>query len=625
MEENFRVVTFRWMMLLTETVLWALPPLIFLCVYIGFFEAPTSILVPHLKIIVAIWLGVGGLRLLNWRFVRPRGVQRIAAAVLLLLPPLLLVIWYVCVLIGLVSWGRVATWSMFKVYLLQGGYLFDVLGISSLTVFVICFLIVLFFGCSYCFIKVLDISRQASARLSLLSLLFISLLGITSASALTVYLPGQVYSHSQEPIGVSFFPGRASALQSHAVAVSPRIDAAENEAVLSYHPSQVFKSRNVVLIVGDALRSDHMGIYGYGRDTTPYLAASILRHQTLWARSTRSVCAESSCGLMALASSRPLHLLPSKPITLHSVLRQHGYKVNLMLSGDHTNFYGLKEAYGTVDEYFDGSQQKVRYVNDDFLLVDHVASLPRYDGQQSVMFQFHLMSTHGLGLRHKREDSLEPAVNYYSWPSGKGRKAPSLDEVPKAVNYYDNGVVQFDSVVDKILRELESKGYLDNAVVVITGDHGEMLGEKGLFGHQYRVDEEVLRIPFVLQRRGYDGNNFGDWRLASQVDIAPTILRELEIDSPPVWRGVPLQSQASSRVIHFQQAPQVGLYISDGSLSLLKYWRDLSTGEEYVFDIKKDPQETENISGTIDPRVIASWRVAAASSAVSGVSDFSDE
>ena len=414
MRVNVRDVEFSWKMLLAEFFLWGVFPLSFLFLYVGLLDAPVSIVLPHIKIVCVIWLGFIGARLLVWRFFRDSSLQKMLAALLFLLPPLLLLIWYACVLIGLVSWGRIITWSMLKVYLLQGEYLFEVLGFSKWLGVALAVLLVGFFLTVYVFLRRIDVSLFLSRRLSFLGLSSISLLGIASIFTLFFYLPGQAYEHPEEPFGTSFFPGRASALQSHAVAVSPRVDAAENKVLMAYKPSSAFEHRNVVLIVGDALRSDHMGLYGYSRNTTPYLSASMPKYQTLWAPSTRSVCAESSCGLMALASSRPLHLLPSKPITLHRVLKQHGYRINLMLSGDHTNFYGLKEAYGDVDAYFDGTQQSSRYVNDDYLLVDHVSDLPRYDGGQPVMFQFHLMSTHGLGARLKQEGDFKPVVNYYS-------------------------------------------------------------------------------------------------------------------------------------------------------------------------------------------------------------------
>lgn len=422
--------------------------------------------------------------------------------------------------------------------------------------------------------------------------------------------------HPQEPIGVSLFGKSSGLLQSHAFAVSPLIDAAEEQMYSNYTAAEDFSPRNVILIVGDALRLDHMSIYGYPRATTPYLDASRGKYQTLLASPVRSVCAESSCGLAAIASSRPLHLFPNKPFTLHEVLRRHNYEINLILSGDHTNFYGLRESYGAVDSYFDGTLQKKRYVNDDLLVLEYVAELPEYDGVRPAMFQFHLMSSHGLGRRHT--EVFEPSINYYKWAPGKeGVVAPDEEGKFGGINYYDNGVVQFDYVVERILGALERKGYLDDAVIVITGDHGERLGENGgYFGHQYNVDEGVLTIPFIVQRRGYMGEGFKEWPVSSQIDVAPTILAELGIDTPSVWLGRALQSSVVERKLYFQQARKVGIYTSVMPQGLLKYWRDLDSGQEFIYTVGDGKGEKEIGVGEIEAGILGQWRAAVTESAV---------
>ena len=594
--------------LLTEAVLWVGPPGIFLYLYISRFGASPTVVLPHLIAVTALWLGIAGFRLLNWRFMPSAQAAKWLSTALLILPPATLSLWYASVLIGLASWGRVTTWPLMKTYLFQAGHLAGVLGLPAWSFLVAAALLVLPVALLRHALPRLDWSRKAAISLSGPGLLMVSALGIGVTAAQIMRLSSLTDYHPQEPLGISFFANRSTPLQSHTVATSPVIDAAEDKARSSYRETISFERRNVVLIVGDALRSDHMGIYGYARATTPLLEESTRRHQTLIASNPRSVCAESSCGLLAIASSRPLHLTPTRPFTLHEVLRQHGYRINLALSGDHTNFYGLKEAYGAFDAYFDGTLQDARYINDDLLLLDYVSSLPPYDGSQPVMFQFHLMSTHGLGLRHASEAVFQPTVNYYRWPPRRERTAPSPDEAPKAVNYYDNGVLQFDRIASRLLETLESKGYLSDAVVVITGDHGEMLGEKALFGHQHTVDEAVLRIPIVLQRRGYAGEPIGGWPLTSQIDIAPSILEELGIPAPASWLGRPLQSLAGPRIVHFQQAAQFGLYSAHDAGRVLKYWSDLSAGKEFLYDIQDDPGESRNLIQSMETTQLRSWR-----------------
>ena len=133
--------------------------------------------------------------------------------------------------------------------------------------------------------------------------------------------------------------------------------ALEDAARAGYRPNPAAARRNVILIVVDALRPDHMGVNGYARDTTPNLSrlakAGVVRNIGV----AHASCSESSCGLLSLASSKYVHQFSSRPFTLQQVLVQHGYRIHLILGGDHTNFYGLKESYGKVDSYFDGSDE----------------------------------------------------------------------------------------------------------------------------------------------------------------------------------------------------------------------------------------------------------------------------
>ena len=96
------------------------------------------------------------------------------------------------------------------------------------------------------------------------------------------------------------------------------------------------------------------------------------------------------------------------------------------------------------------------------------------------------MSVHGLGLRFKQDFPYSPAKNYYNKIVFGTKNKQAL-----AINYYDNGVQQVDSVIKDIFSLLKEKGYLQNTIVVITGDHGDLLGEKGLYSHAHTIEEPV--------------------------------------------------------------------------------------------------------------------------------------
>lgn len=592
-----------------EFLLWLALPLLYLSFYFFGYGVGVGAVLAHLFLVLVLWLGSVALRLLNWRFggvLGGRG-QRLVGSVFFLLPTFFLAFWYLLSFLSLESWGQNVTWPLLTVYFGQLWFLVDVLGVGMTDVVLMVFGVVFFFVAGYQFLYSVDWCRGGAKRLTSSGLLLVAFSALCLVVCFAFNMRNYAHDNPQEPISAGFYPVGSPTLQTHAF-VAPRsvadAEAAQRSAYLSM---ERFTRRNVVLIVADALRSDHMGVYGYHRSTTPFLEDLVLQHDTYIAKEARAVCAESFCGLTAIASSRPWHLTPNKPITLHEVLRLNGYRVEMILSGDHTNFYGLKDIYGAVDSYFDGTHQSSRYVNDDLLVLSRVSDLPVYDGDVPVFFQFHLMSVHGLGKR-KEDGFFGGASNYYKWSSVNPRVAAASSDVPLAVNYYDYGVKSFDEVVSKILNQLQVKGYLDNTLIVIAGDHGEMLGEHAAFGHQHGVEESVLRIPLILQRRGYSGERFKKWPLATQVDIAPTILKELGITKPEVWVGAALQNHALSRIVDFQQGARVGFYDVDSTGNFLKYWMDSRTGEEFVFDVQNDPGESSNMINSMDSNRLMVWR-----------------
>jgi arylsulfatase A-like enzyme len=187
------------------------------------------------------------------------------------------------------------------------------------------------------------------------------------------------------------------------------------------------------------------------------------------------------------------------------------------------------------------------------------------------------------------------------------------------VDTYDYGVLRADQVIARILRLLQEKGYLDEALVALTADHGEALGEHGLYNHTDNVYEEVLRIPFMLLTYGrgprlpIDRPGF-----AGQIDIAPTLLAELGLPSPKTWVGEPLHRGLSRRRSFFQQQDQVGLFDHGDPQNLWKYWKNLRTGEELVFNLSTDPGELHNLVDQVSPTRLKDWRATALPAASSG-------
>ena len=595
----------RWLAL--DIAAWYAAPAVFLALYVGRDLAPMTSIAPHLRIValplVALWL----VRIVVAASLGARAA-RLAGAALSALLLATLIAYYALVLIGLRAWGRVVSVDLIVAYGAELPKFAEALGIALLPAgAALAAALMLVFAAAWLYLGRFDWAPLAARALRAPRVALMALIG-TLACGLELYrfLAGPP-AVEYEPISVTLNPLlAASNVNGHAVdrLAAARRDAQQDAARRAYRPAAGAQRRNVILIVVDALRADHMGVYGYGRDTTPRLQALQREGKLRFAPTVRAVCASSMCGLLAIATSQFVHQFSNRPITLQEVLRRHGYRVHMLLAGDHTLFYGLKQSYGEVDSYFDArTAEQLRYMNDDRVVLDRLARFDEWDGHP-VMMQFHLMSAHSLGARDPKTVRYTPARNY-----ALQMHEADDDAEASAVNFYDNGVLQADSMIGAILDILARKGYLHEALVAITADHGEALGEHGFFQHANSVHEEVLRVPFVLLAYGYRPTGRIDGgRLASQVDIAPTLLAELRLPLPQTWQGRALQQAAAAPFVDFQERWEIGLFDLRDPHKLWKYWFDMRSGAEYAFDIAADARERFNAIDRVPASLAVEWR-----------------
>ena len=411
----------------------------------------------------------------------------------------------------------------------------------------------------------------------------------------------------EEPFALTFFPSQfGDPLQSISMnhALARRYDAEANQERSNYRLSAtVTEKPTLILFIVDGLRPDHMGVLGYCRNTTPFLNRLSSNGKITHLGNLHSVCADSTCGLVSLASSRYPHELSSGFFSLYEVLGRARYRTSLILSGDHKGFYGLGELYGDVDSLVDGNSFAGTAVNDDNGIFEILQSLPEPSGSPSF-FQFHLMSAHNLGTRWEHMQEFKPSKNY-----GFRLLRGSHEE---SINFYDNGVRQTDHAIERIMLELQNKGYLDRYIAIITSDHGEALGERGAWGHSEEVIEPALRIPLVIisgDGKKEPGKQPSRIYFGSIVDIAPTILDLLTLPRPSTWSGKSLLEEEEPRTIFFRQEERAGLVQRTSDGAILKYWRNIRTGKEFVFDLISDPLESRNLLDTIPNPDLGRWRL----------------
>jgi arylsulfatase A-like enzyme len=152
--------------------------------------------------------------------------------------------------------------------------------------------------------------------------------------------------------------------------------------------------------------------------------------------------------------------------------------------------------------------------------------------------------------------------NPFDGVPGRFRKF-SLKRVDDYTPLYLNDLIYMDWCITSILDQLKTSGLLDNTLVIITDDHGEMLGEDGgPIGHGWMATPELTNIPLIIMDPGNPGYHVND-TIGSQVDLLPTILDLLGLPTPEnqLYQGASLYSSTAQtdRTIYLNSFQQYGI------------------------------------------------------------------
>ena len=317
-------------------------------------------------------------------------------------------------------------------------------------------------------------------------------------------------------------------------------------------PIEKYKKKNVILISVDCLRPDFIGLKTIVKPSiTPFLDSLSMSIHYYKVNQAYSTCNSSFGGILSMLNSMDLSNLGNVKIGIHDVLKKYNYTTNFIVSGAHTDFFGLKHHYGNnIDTYLEGSVFSDLSNANDEVLVENLESIKDADDQGSFFF-FHLMSPHVFGEKLEEFQIHKPDIENYAVDLHNDTK-PTNKNIIKWTNNYKNGILQSDHYIKEIFKLLEQKNYLNNSLVIITGDHGESLGENQLkLGHGVAIREHYTSIPILIYDT--DSQSQQDIDFASQIDIAPFILNNLEIPPPKIWNGIKELSDTSNRILYQEQ------------------------------------------------------------------------
>ncbi len=181
--------------------------------------------------------------------------------------------------------------------------------------------------------------------------------------------------------------------------------------------------------------------------------------------------------------------------------------------------------------------------------------------------------------------------------AGLSAPPPTLKKISAL---YDAGVRYTDMALERLFNGLGKRGVLDNAVVVITSDHGEEFWEHGQFLHDQPYVEN-LHVPMLLQLPGFERSGASVHMIVESIDLMPTILDYLELPIPDHVQGrslLPVIAEPETTHMTGFALGRAKLNPNLYSLRSTDYTliSDVSSGRTELYDRRVDPRELVDVS-----------------------------
>ena len=413
---------------------------------------------------------------------------------------------------------------------------------------------------------------------------------------------------------------------------------------------------DVFLISMDTTRADHMSTYGYARETSPRLtelAADGLNFTAARSPAQWTVPGHASMltGMYpsrhgahyvggwsagpAIYGRRRVFPLADDRTTLAEVLHDRGWATGAFVANFANLFRGFGMAQG-FQRYEDHPQLLLRpiphvvgfvqqfspaFMKKPFRSAREInaAALAWLDrvpaGRPAFVFVNYLEPHHWIA-----------APPYDLWArdlphaARLARKGLFTHAVPAHLSQeerdfitanYDGQILAMDAALGELIADLKKRGRYENALIVVTADHGELLGEHDIVGHGGRMMYEgLLRVPLVVKLPGASRPQGVITNPVQLVDIVPTVLQALGAPLPAGVQGSPLQQVARNSLAEEHINPEfVSFYgevynralrvIYEGPYKLIS----TSRGERFLFDLTNDPGENDDLAGENPERV----------------------
>jgi arylsulfatase len=385
---------------------------------------------------------------------------------------------------------------------------------------------------------------------------------------------------------------------------------------------------NILLLTIDTLRADHLGSYGYKRNTSPEIDA-LAKQGTLFAKAhtfwpkTRGSFVMIHTGRLPSANgySDAHHMLLSFNPTLASVLREAGYGTAAVV--DNANVaaeLGYGKGFDTYEQVWLDAQVKTEMDGAKAITRGGVRFLQGRSKDRPFFLWLHYVNPHApytppppYDAAFLDEDARKgPHLRVVSGYHG-GIPRPFFVPGERTLGYYvgeyDGEIATVDHEIGEVLEALRRGGEAGETVVLLTSDHGESLGEHDYyFDHGEDLFEPCLAVPLIVFMPGGVAGRRSDV-LASTLDIMPTLLDAARIPPSKGLAGESLLGEVLGR-----RGPSRNRLFAQNDRGLTESWNgrfklvlSADRRKEDLYDLESDPSENKDVAANY-PRELEAAR-----------------
>jgi arylsulfatase len=408
---------------------------------------------------------------------------------------------------------------------------------------------------------------------------------------------------------------------------------------------------NIVLISVDALRADHLGCYGYSRDTSPFLdklaEEGILFSNAIvqWPKTQPSMASmlTGAYPWQEAIDTTASYGLPRSLTLMSERLKKEDFSTLAVVSNYNLGKnFGFNKGFDVfieswMDEFTRKKGKQIfrnrpglvkEFTNATLVTNQALNLLETYSSEEKFFMWIHYMDTHGPYIPPKSYQNFfadwtpGEAIPVDDIPQYQRQSKPDSQEIIVDPEYYraqyDREIRYWDNELKRLISFMKKKGIYNRTIIVITADHGESLGENNYFFEHGKLPyQPCSHVPLIILAPNLrDSSKHIIEEPVGLIDLMPTLLDMLGIAKTADLEGETLLpfllsgTGPTERAV-FTRAGYNSPYLKAirlGDWKLIHVGsaadRDLMKGQEYeLYNISDDPMETKNLADAFPEKV----------------------